>query len=105
MHATWPFASNVGSAGEETDIREDDVVERREGGKGQDKARENVCVTVVKRLRTWRRVRRSFMGGSELFDGCGMDGGGNGSKARLGDLTASLFDKPADCGGFERSIN
>lgn len=104
MHATWSCASNVGFAGEETDIREEEVVERREGGKGHDKAREKVCVTAVRRARTWRRVRRSFIGGSEPFKGCVVGGGGNGSKARLGDFMPPLLDELSDCDGLERSI-
>lgn len=64
-HAAWPLASRVGSAGAETEIREGEV--RREGGMGQERAREKVFDTVVRRARTWRRVRRGLMGGFLLL--------------------------------------
>lgn len=60
-HAAWPLASRVGSAGAVTEMRE--VLVRREGGIGHDMAREKVCETVVRRARTWRRVRSWVIGG------------------------------------------
>lgn len=60
-HAACPLASRVGSVGADTDIREGEV--RREGGMGQERAREKISETVIKRARTWRRVRRGFIGG------------------------------------------
>lgn len=43
-------------------IREDVVEGRRDGGMGQDKAKEKVFVTEVREERTWRRVRSWGMG-------------------------------------------
>lgn len=81
----------------------EEVLERREGGNGHDKAREKVCVTVVRRLRTWRRVRRSFMGAFEPLSGCITAEGKAGSKTPLSDLTPLLIGESSDCGEFELS--
>ena len=44
-------------------MREDVVEEgRREGGIGQERAREKIFVMAVRECRTWRRVRRFVMG-------------------------------------------
>ena len=54
-HASCPFASSVGS---ETEMREEP---RREGGKGQESAREKTWVTAWRRDLTCIRVRRRVM--------------------------------------------
>ena len=50
--------------GEDILIKDDVVEGRREGGIGQERAREKVFVIEVREARTRRRVRRGVMGGS-----------------------------------------
>lgn len=42
----------------------EDDLGRRDGGKGHESARENICETCVRRERTWSRVRRESTGAS-----------------------------------------
>lgn len=67
-------------------IRDVEVEGRREGGMGHVRAREKVCVTVVREWRTWWRVRSLVMWsvGWTFLSGCGCGCGCGGVVSSLG---------------------